>query len=300
MATYESNYTEAASTGPYQVKRIYWGAILAGALVMLVVVMLLNLLGIGIGLTTINPQTEAQPFSGLGTGALIWWVASNLIAIFIGGFLAGKMAGIPRNFNAIAHGLLSWCLFTLVSAWLLTTTVGSVLSGVGSVVSQSISTLANTMNVNVPAGGGAGQGTDAINISNMTQDMNTTFAVGPEGKGEVSAYEVRSVVSDAFFSNGKLKENVSQQEVYNAVQENTDLNQQQARDLSSSLMNRYETAQTQLQQLQQTSAAVADNAGTAAIWSFVALLIGAIVAAVAGMVGKPKGLLQPVTVSHNR
>ena len=63
--------------------------------VSLVFMLVLNLLGIGIGLASINPVTEQSPFSGVGTGAIIWWVVSNLIAIFAGGYTAARLSGIP-------------------------------------------------------------------------------------------------------------------------------------------------------------------------------------------------------------
>lgn len=269
-----------ARSEQYQVKRIYWSAIVAGALVMLVIVMLLNLLGLGIGLGTIDPATEQQPFSGLGIGALIWWVASNLVAIFIGGYLAGRLAGMPRTFSAVTHGFLSWCVFTLVSAYLLTTTVGSVLSTVGSVVSQTVSSLASAVNLDIKPGDQRDQNSNAINISNFSEKLNTSFALGSETDTEVSVKEIRSVVSDVFFTGGSLNQNVSRQQVFNTVKQNTDLSDQEAQEVTSSLMNRYQQVQTQIQQVNQTATKITDNASTAAIWTFVALVIGAIVATI--------------------
>ena len=64
-------------------RKLSWGAIIAGVIVALVTMLLLNLLGIGIGFGSINPVVEQNPMSGVGTGAIIWWVVSNLIAIFL-------------------------------------------------------------------------------------------------------------------------------------------------------------------------------------------------------------------------
>jgi len=54
-----------------KVSRISWGAILAGTLTALAVVSMLNLLGLGIGFSTIDPMTENDLLNGLGTGTLI-------------------------------------------------------------------------------------------------------------------------------------------------------------------------------------------------------------------------------------
>lgn len=115
--------------------RISWGAIFAGGLTALIIVTMLNLLGLGIGLTTIDPMTEAQPLSGLGTGSIIWFVVSNLIALFIGGWVAARMAGYPAKTDGSLHGFLAWGLFAFISLYLVSSAVGSVFNGMSSAVS---------------------------------------------------------------------------------------------------------------------------------------------------------------------
>ncbi|RYY08132.1 MAG: hypothetical protein EOO36_24060, partial [Cytophagaceae bacterium] len=55
-------------------KRISWGAIFAGTVLAIVLQLALSLLGLGIGLGTIDPLTEQNPMAGIGTGAAIWWI----------------------------------------------------------------------------------------------------------------------------------------------------------------------------------------------------------------------------------
>ncbi len=118
-----------------KISRISWPAIFAGALTALVVVFMLNLLGLGIGLSTIDPMTESDPLNGLGTGSLIWLGLSNLAALFVGGLVAGRMSGYPSKSDAGLHGFLSWALFTIVSLFLITSTIGSIVSGISGAVS---------------------------------------------------------------------------------------------------------------------------------------------------------------------
>ncbi|CAM3480806.1 TIGR04086 family membrane protein [Aequorivita lipolytica] len=109
--------------------RISWGAVFAGALTALVVLFLLNLLGFGIGLTTIDPMTENNPFDGLGTGTIVWWAIANVAALFIGGMVAGRMSGLPSNSDGGLHGFLAWALYTLLSIFFVTSTIGSIFNG---------------------------------------------------------------------------------------------------------------------------------------------------------------------------
>ena len=131
-------------------RRIRWGAVFAGTLIALVTMVALNLLGLGIGLAEINPTQEANPFAGLGVGAIIWYVLSSLASLFAGGYVAGKMSGFPKKSNAALHGLLSWGLFTMISLYLFTTAMGRVVSGVGSAISSVTGGITNTVAAAIP------------------------------------------------------------------------------------------------------------------------------------------------------
>ena len=139
MDTIRRNTTEVNMD--VNAKRIAWGAIFAGALIMLVVMLLLSLLGLGIGLGSINPASEQQPMQGLGMGAIIWWVLSNLIAVFIGGYVAGKLTNVDFKGSGLLHGVIAWSMYTVISFYILTTTVGAIFSGVGSALTKSVSTI---------------------------------------------------------------------------------------------------------------------------------------------------------------
>lgn len=121
-------------------KRIYWSAVFAGVLVAIVTQMLLTLLGLGIGLSTIDPVTEQNPTAGLGTGSAIWYIVSSLLSLFLGGWIAGRLASAPRLFDGIIHGVLTWSLVTLLTIYFLTTTIGGLIGGAGRLVGSLVST----------------------------------------------------------------------------------------------------------------------------------------------------------------
>lgn len=122
-----------------KISRISWGAIFAGTLTAIVVAFLLNVLGLGIGLTTIDPMTEANPLHGLGTGTIVWWGISNLAALFMGGMVAGRMSGLPSNSDGGLHGFLAWGLYLILSLYLVTSTVGGIFNGMASAASSIFS-----------------------------------------------------------------------------------------------------------------------------------------------------------------
>src|SRR5262249_9824083 len=112
------------------VRRISWGAALAGVAIALVSQVVLNLLVVGIGMSTIEPLTGETPRAAtLDTAAGVWWIVSWCIALGLGGWAAGRLAGMPRRLDATLHGVLTWAFTTLVLFYLLTTAIGELIGG---------------------------------------------------------------------------------------------------------------------------------------------------------------------------
>ncbi len=107
--------------------RVSWGAIIAGGMTAVSVLLVFSLLGVGIGLSSMGPVAADNPSgSAIGMGAALWWTASSIVALFLGGFVAGRMAG---NLNGFLHGLVTWSAVTLMTAMLVGGAVGRVLAG---------------------------------------------------------------------------------------------------------------------------------------------------------------------------
>lgn len=111
------------------VKRICWGAIIAGAILALVTLFTLSVLGTAIGLTVLDPGQGDEQAKGLGIGATVWWVVCSVIAVFIGGWAAAKLSAVWTQTNGILHGIITWALTLVILAWLLTSTAGAIMGG---------------------------------------------------------------------------------------------------------------------------------------------------------------------------
>lgn len=146
------------------VKRISWGAVIAGVAVVLATQLLLSMLGIGIGASTISPTTEQNPTQGLGTGAAIWFGISTLISLFLGGMVAGRLAGMPLKMDSALHGLLVWGMSTLLTFYLLTTAIGGLIGGTASILGKGLSVAGQTAaTATTAAGNAASNNPDAVN-----------------------------------------------------------------------------------------------------------------------------------------
>jgi hypothetical protein len=111
----------------------------------LVTQLILNMLGIGIGVATLDPATGDNPqASTFSIAAGIWWTLSGIIASFAGGYLAGRLSGRPKESTAGFHGLIAWAATTLVIFYLLTSTLGSLLGGAYNTLSSAVGGLGRT------------------------------------------------------------------------------------------------------------------------------------------------------------
>jgi hypothetical protein len=120
----------APGSGAHIHRRISWAAIVGGVILAVVLQLLLSLLGAGIGLGTVNTNAGSTPMaSTLGIGAGLWWILSSCVAIGVGGFVAAWFAGVEVRIDGILHGLVTWGIATILTFWLLTSAVGSIMGG---------------------------------------------------------------------------------------------------------------------------------------------------------------------------
>ena len=112
------------------INRVSWGAIFAGVVVGLVVQVLLTMLGVGIGVATLDPGAGDNPaVSTFSIATGVWYVLSGIIAAFAGGYIASRMSGKTVATTGALHGLTSWAFTTLLVLYLLSTAVGGIVGG---------------------------------------------------------------------------------------------------------------------------------------------------------------------------
>lgn len=203
----DKNYADGERKMWISFGKISWAAIFAGVLVTTVTQMLLSLLGLGIGLGTVDPLREQNPADGLGVGSITWWSVSMLIVLFLGGLTTGKMYQTKSKVYLTWHGLLTWSTFTVFSFFILTTSVGRLVSGMGNIIGTVIT-----------AGAAATQN-NQLDISGITRDARNSFMTPSQ-----------SVASNQGAVNNQNPTNASQSNVKNGTQP---VSSQRERDVAS-------------------------------------------------------------------
>ena len=141
--------------------RTSWGAVLAGAVVALMIGLMLNALGAGIGATTVDAAARSSPSaSSFGIGAAIWLLVSNLIGLAVGAYVAARLSGTADNTDGTLHGLAVWGTTFLISAVLL----GNLVSGIASTTASGASSLLG----GVASGAGSAASAAGQQVANRT------------------------------------------------------------------------------------------------------------------------------------
>jgi len=87
---------------------VNWSAVWSGALASIAVILVLGLIGIAIGAHLLTPEHRVVDLKKMGFGTLAFSVCSSFLAFVVGGWVAGKVAGIWRAESAMLHGAIAW------------------------------------------------------------------------------------------------------------------------------------------------------------------------------------------------
>ena len=283
---------------------VSWAAIFAGAAAAASLSLILLVLGAGLGFATMSPwASRGADADTVGIGAIVWIAFVAIVASGTGGYLAGRLrvkwAATHTDeiyFRDTAHGFLAWSVATLVTAAMLTSTIGSVLGTSAEVGGTAAATAA--------AGGAAAMAKGASQATPGMADMgyfsHVLFRPAPATAG---ASAPAATASPAGNDNGAAS-TAEAGEVFArglrggalAPDDAAYLSQMVAQrtgmspdDAAKRVNDTYAKAQAALQDAQAKAKEAADKARKAAayasLWIFVSLLLGAFTASWVATIG---------------
>jgi hypothetical protein len=176
---------------PGTLERISWPAIFAGTILSLVLLYMFNMIGLALGLTQINPEygEDTPSTKTLLTESAVWIGGSYAVAVFLGGWLAARGAGIPDNTDGVIHGLLTWAFVELITAIFVMLGIGRMVSGLASLVGTGLKVAgtltSETAQVAADVASGAGSVT-AQALATLAHGMQTSAQVAANGMSQVT------------------------------------------------------------------------------------------------------------------
>jgi len=306
---------------PEQQPRISWGAIFAGCFLSLVTYLVLSVLGTAIGAGAIDPLHDANPLNGFGKGTGIWLGITTILSILVGAFVAGRSA--PGQGGL--HGVLTWSVTTLVTTYLLaslasgiagaaTGVVGKGLSLAGDGVAAAAPHLASGVKDELQKNGISFDSSDLqgqldtllrqtgkpeLDPSHLKASTQQATNDGKETAQQTAAtpQETDQQLSDWFArvkQEGQPALNAADKEaLVNIVAARTGKSHEEAQQIVDNYAQTYQQAMAKFQQLKQETEQKAREAADAtargvskAAWSaLVLLIIGGVIAFLAGLFG---------------
>jgi hypothetical protein len=270
---------------------ISWGAIFGGAVTALGIWLLLYAFGLAVGLTVLDARdpSSLKP-SGIFTG--IWAVVTPLIALFVGGMVAGRGAGVPGRREGAAHGLVMWGLTTLVGAYIVVVALAAAMSGVAS-VGQAGGSAVGAAASGAASGGGAAEWF-GLNADDALRPINRRLAA--EGKPTVTAEQLTAATRDVV-QRGVREGRIDRSLLIQSIAQNTSLSRSDAEELTDRIEAQWQRARGELgdrlqgaaQSAQAGALRAAKESGKAFWGLFGALLLGLIAAVAGGATGAPGG-----------
>lgn len=250
--------------------RISWRAVFAGIVVALGVWLLLTVLGLAIGLSSIDPNqpSSAKP-AGIVTG--IWSLVVPLIALFVGGVVTATSAVIVDRLSGVLHGAVMWSAVTLASVLL----IGSVVRAIGGMAFEATSAVATGAGSIAAAGARGGPDVASalgIDTSDLVAPINQRLR--DEGKPTITATQLNAAARDA--AQRAVREGrVDRDVLATSIAQNTRLSRADVDDLANRVADRIDAKRSEVTQDIRTGALqAADTTGKALWWVFFGMLFG--------------------------
>jgi hypothetical protein len=91
---------------------VNWSAIWVGSLAAFAVVVLFGLIGLALGAHVLGPENRVVDWKKFGLWTLVFCVFGAFLSFVVGGWSAGRIAGIRRSEPAMLHGAIVWLVAT--------------------------------------------------------------------------------------------------------------------------------------------------------------------------------------------
>ena len=176
-----------AIVAPTHESAVSWGAILAGAIGAAALSLILLILGVGLGLSSVSPWSfDGVSKETFGWTSVAWLTFTAIAASALGGYLAGRLrtkwAGLHGDetyFRDTAHGFVSWAVATLLTAALLTSAIGGILGAGAKVAGATAGAAASTVGVAAAGAGSAAMGTQEGDLDYWVDSLFRNASTDP-------------------------------------------------------------------------------------------------------------------------
>lgn len=278
-----------ADTRTVLLHQVSWGAVFAGSVTALVTQVIVNLVGVGVGLASVGTTAADNPeASTVSLGAGLWFVISGIVASLAGGVIAGRLSGKPLPGTAALHGLVSWAVTTLVVLYLLTSAATGLVGGTLSTVSGALGGAGNLVGGTVQTAAQAAA-PSLSKISNPLDGIEQRVKEQAAGQDPQAARDAAVAAVRALLTGDQAQKEQAETRAADALARAQNIPVDQARQQVQDYERQYEQAVATAKQKAEAAAVTAKSAATqGAFYAAIALLLGALASYFGGRLGAPK------------
>lgn len=113
--------------------RVRWGSVWAGVVVALGILLVLSATGVAIGFA-VTGIASTEAIRAISLALAIWTAFSAIIALFVGGYIAGRLMPLDTRGIGAAHGIVVWGLTLVIGAALDLIVIGLLLAFFGNTI----------------------------------------------------------------------------------------------------------------------------------------------------------------------
>lgn len=266
---------------------VSWAPVIAGAFVATVITLVLMLVGTGLGLTMVSPwPSESSSASTVSIYAAIWLVVVQWVSSAVGGYLTGRLrtkwVGVHNDevfFRDTAHGFLAWALATVVVAFMLSSTVSSLVSGATQAASNVVGTTSAAA-VTAAADQAPDLSTSYFTDALLRPGTPATATSPADGSSEAAAAELSRILMRSAAAGEMTPEDRTYVEQLIAAR--TGLSEADAKARVDTVLKQIEDAKVAAQEAADTARKAA---ATTSLLAALSLAIGAFIASAAAALG---------------
>ncbi|MDF0496389.1 PhnA-like protein [Bradyrhizobium yuanmingense] len=263
--------------------QVAWGAVFAGAVIGLVMQIILSMVGLGVGLSTMDIAQSDVPNAGsISVGAGIWFVVSGIVAAALGGYIAGRLSGKASQSTTAYHGLISWAVSTLTVVYLLSSAASGAIGGAVSTASSALGgagkALGGTVQTAVQAAAPS-----LNNVANNAADpmaaIESKVRSASGGQDPAALRDAAMTAVRAALNGDPAQQAAANDKAADALAKAQNISQEEAKNQIAQYQQQYkETVAKTKEQAKQAADLAAKRASQGALFGALALLLGALAA----------------------
>lgn len=260
--------------------------------------LLLSALGVGGGLAVFTPITDTNPVANFSIGAAIVWTLCALVALWFGGFVAGRFSHSLHS--GFVHGILVWSLTLIITLLLLSMGTGMVMGGALNVLGKGLGIGGKVVATGVGEVAKEGAKRSSAQLSSYIDEAAQSVPSTAAPKNvTIAKREIGFAVGKLFAPGNDINSPDNRTTAIKILVVHADMNEADATKTVDDWIASYKNLQLELERVksvaEKNARELADRAATnlscAAIWSFFALLAGLLLSSLGGSCGAKRALL---------